>query len=74
VKRGEKDVFPSPSKGYQAWNLPRATKLGSSIISFLLLIFKSTNLDHLGYIFGHNFQFEYLDIYSYNFPWEKKSD
>jgi hypothetical protein len=26
VKRGEKDVSPSPSKGHQAWNLPRATK------------------------------------------------
>ncbi len=26
MKRGEKDVFPSPSKSHQAWNVLRATK------------------------------------------------
>jgi hypothetical protein len=40
-KISEKDVSPSPSKGHQAWNLPKATKhwnlplaakLGSSLL------------------------------------------
>jgi hypothetical protein len=35
------------SKGHQAWNLPLATKLGSSFVFFLPLLFKGTNLDHL---------------------------
>ncbi len=35
------------SKGHQAWNLPLATKLWSSLTSFLPLLFKGTNLDHL---------------------------
>jgi hypothetical protein len=39
MKRGEKDVSPSPSKGHQTWNLLKATKLGTfqgppSIITF----------------------------------------
>jgi len=29
VRRGENDVFLSPSKGHQARNLSRATKLGT---------------------------------------------
>jgi hypothetical protein len=30
VKKGENDVFPSLSKGDQAWNLPFATKQDAS--------------------------------------------
>jgi hypothetical protein len=33
------------------WNLPLGTKLGSSFTSFLLLLFKSANLDHFGFSF-----------------------
>jgi hypothetical protein len=29
VEEGENDVFPSPSKGNQAWNIPKATKFGT---------------------------------------------
>jgi hypothetical protein len=50
------DSFQEPlnmehSKGHQAWNLPLATKLGSSLTSFLPLLFKDTNLDHLSISF-----------------------
>jgi hypothetical protein len=49
TKRGTFKGPPSlePSIGHQAWNLPLVTKLGSSFASFLLLFFKSVNLDHL---------------------------
>jgi hypothetical protein len=39
------------SKGHQAWNLPLATKLGSSLASFFLFLFKGPNLDHLFFFF-----------------------
>jgi len=97
VEEGEKDVYPSLSKGNQAWNIPRATKLGTffwlpsknaspltskhdsfqgplinmehskghylgtfhwppnwgfSFASFLPLLFKGENLDHLLFFFG----------------------
>jgi hypothetical protein len=39
------------SKGHQAWNLPLATKLRSSLASFLLLFFKGANLDNLSLSF-----------------------
>jgi hypothetical protein len=51
MKKCENDVSPSPSKGQQAWNLPLATKLGSSLASFFLLLFKGVNLDHLALSF-----------------------
>jgi hypothetical protein len=47
IEGGEKDVSPSPSKSNQTWNLPLATKLGSSFAFFLPLFFKGVNLDHL---------------------------
>jgi hypothetical protein len=52
VEGGENDVFPSPSKGHQAWNLPRATKhwnlpLAHQVVAFFPLFFKGVNLDHL---------------------------
>jgi hypothetical protein len=52
-----------PSKGHQTWNLPLATKLGSSLTSFLPLLFKNTNLNHLSIFFLMWFLtwiFEYL--------------
>jgi hypothetical protein len=29
VEGGKKDIFPTPFKGKQAWNIPIATKLGT---------------------------------------------
>jgi hypothetical protein len=34
-------------RGHQAWNLPLTTKFGFSLTSFLPLLLKNTNLDHL---------------------------
>ncbi len=50
------DSFQRPlsmehSEGHQAWNLPLATKLGFFFASFLLLLFKGANLDHLSFYF-----------------------
>ncbi len=42
-------LFPRATKH---WNLPLATKLGSSFTSFLLLLFKSTNLNHFELYFS----------------------
>jgi hypothetical protein len=36
-------------RGHQAWNLPLTTKLGFSLTSFLPLLLKNTNLDHLSF-------------------------
>jgi hypothetical protein len=49
IKHGTFQRPPSlePSKSHQAWNLPLATMLGFSFTSFLPLLFKGTNLDHL---------------------------
>jgi hypothetical protein len=49
-----------------------ATKLGSSLASFLLLFSKGMNLDHLFLFF--QMWFPYLKTCSYNFLWEEKSN
>jgi hypothetical protein len=64
VKRGEKDVSPSPSKGHQVGVFPPP----------FFFFFKGVNLDHLAFFFGHNFQVESLKTCSYNFPWEENND
>jgi hypothetical protein len=50
------DSFQKPpnmehSKGHQTWNLPLATKLGTSLAYFLPLIFKGENWDNLFFFF-----------------------
>jgi hypothetical protein len=39
------------SRATKHWNLPLATELRSSFASFLFLLFKRANLDHLGFSF-----------------------
>jgi hypothetical protein len=54
---------------------PRATKLGSSFTSFLLLLFKGTNLNHYGLSFPNiTFDLNIGKTCSYNIPWEEKND
>jgi len=84
MRRGEKDVSPSPSIDHQIknlplaikhWNLPLATKLGFSFTSFLLLLFKHMNLNHFGLSFPNiTFKLNLEKNYSCNFPWEEKND
>jgi hypothetical protein len=67
MERGEKDVFLFLSKGHQAWNLPLATKLGSSFASFPFFLKVQIWIVYFS-LFGYDFQFESLKICSYNFP------
>ncbi len=45
----------SLSRAIKHWNLPLATELGPSFTSFLLLLFKRVNSDHLELSFGQFF-------------------
>jgi hypothetical protein len=42
------------SRATKHWNLPLATELRSSFASFLFLLFKKVNLDHLGFSFSED--------------------
>jgi hypothetical protein len=83
VKKGEKDVFPSLSKGDQAWNLPFATKQDASPLttkfwftftSFFFILFKGTNFKNLAFYFRTYFLIWSFENLFLNFPWKEKSD
>ncbi len=83
MRRGEKNDYPSPSKGHQTLkpsigHQKFKPSIGHQVrvfLHFLLLLIKGTNLNNFGLSFLDiifNLNLEKIDFY--NFPWGEKND